>query len=208
MRALLRTNLRPNEEVIRLTVKVYQTKIKVAAIVTDGKLAADVEGWYMIETEGKVTERRIWAHLIKSENGLYFDFDRSTDVTMKTKEDFVKYALAKELASTNVCGGTNVNQSTLNNFFNEMKKHTKKEATTKVKVLYTIAPYNDFWMGVFDRVKEFKSKKAAFKYADELIKSGCKKVNINTDYFLSADMLRYEMGVYDGKKVEIYESFG
>lgn len=86
-------------------------------------------------------------------------------------------------------------------------KHINSMKAKKEKTMYTVAPYNEFWQGIFNRVKEFKSKKTAFKYANELIKEGYKQVNINIDYFLGADLVKYETASYDGKKLDIYESF-
>lgn len=206
MRAKLITSL-PNEEVIRLKVKIYQTKIKVAATVRDKEKGAYVEGWYMVESDGKVVERRIFAYLIKSsEKGYYFDYDWSTSNTMQTKEEMIKYALAKELASENVCGGVSINHATLNNFLNEMKKQPK--TGTKEKVIYTVAPGDDCIVSAFEGVKEFKSKKAALKYADELIADGCECTNVNISYYLGADKLGFELANYNGKKLELYKLFG
>ena len=89
-----------------------------------------------------------------------------------------------------------------------MKAKETKKVSTKKSVKYTVTPYYQFWQGVFNMSKEFKSKKSASKYADELINEGIKLININIDYFLGTNMVKYECVSYDGKKTEIYDSFG
>ena len=86
-----------------------------------------MDGWYIINSNGQKIQRRFYAAFIENEEGAcYFDYNGITGNIMQTTEELVTYALAKILASTNVCGDTIVNQSTLNNYLKDIRKNIKK----------------------------------------------------------------------------------
>ena len=118
--------MRPNCEVVNFTTKIGKTKIKAVATINYNGVT-DVDGWYIINSNGQKIQRRFYAAFIENEEGAcYFDYNGITGNIMQTTEELVTYALAKILASTNVCGDTIVNQSTLNNYLKDIHKNIKK----------------------------------------------------------------------------------